>query len=207
VTQHVNLYQIDRGVSGFELDVRLMLRVCAAAGLALMLVYAQQFWRAQATTRSVERLTLERDTLQQAAADLGVRAAAIAKDPALIQAVADLSGELAGKRRMLSALAGPQLSSPGFSAHMSGLARQHVDGLWLRRIRVVDGGASLELIGSSLDAEAVPRLLERLALEPAYVGREFRVFTIEADDESEPVVHFRLSTSPGGRSRDGEGRS
>ncbi len=106
-----------------------------------------------------------------------------------------LDNTVGGKNRLLEALASHGLANrEGFSEHLLGLARQRVDAVWLKRIRIHNGGRSLALAGSSLRPEAVPELIEQLGPEPAYVGREFQALLMQVPEEGQPIIDFALST-------------
>ncbi|MCP5045134.1 MAG: pilus assembly protein PilM [bacterium] len=100
--------------------------------------------------------------------------------------------------RALEALAGNQRD--GFSKYFVGFAKQRVDELWLNRIEVLDGGASLSIHGRTLSAKRVPQLLRRLRNEPSFEGKTFSLFRLASNDVP-GVLDFALESEPeaGGR--------
>jgi hypothetical protein len=80
------------------------------------------------------------------------------------------------------------------SSFFSGLARQNIDGLWLQRIYILNGGDELELGGRVTHPELVPQLLGKLSQEEAYKGHAFEVLSLERGEEEQPFVSFNLST-------------
>lgn len=84
----------------------------------------------------------------------------------------------------------------GFSAHLSGLARQRVDGLWLTHVLIRDGG--IELAGATESGELVPRYLARLGREEAFSGTEFASLELHRGlTEAEPIS-FMVTTAKEG---------
>jgi Tfp pilus assembly protein PilN len=85
----------------------------------------------------------------------------------------------------------------GFSEIFAGLARNTLDGLWFNKVGVAAGGTQMLLQGQTIEPALVPRLLQTLAAEPAFVGRTFRKVTFERRS-SEPggdVVDFELRSA------------
>ncbi len=84
-----------------------------------------------------------------------------------------------------------------FSSFFTGLARQHIDGLWLQRIHILSGGDELELGGGVTHPELVPQLLGKLSGEEAFRGHIFEVLSLQRGEQEQPYVSFNLSTSSG----------
>ncbi len=81
------------------------------------------------------------------------------------------------------------------SNFFTGLARQNIDGLWLRRIYILKGGDELELGGRVTHPELVPQLLGKLSEEDAFKGHAFEVLSLQRGEEKQPFVSFNLSTT------------
>lgn len=100
--------------------------------------------------------------------------------------VAFLNQEKEKKIRINSVLSGADIgNTTGFSGHMEGLARQVVPKIWLKAVRIDEGGKSLGIYGSALDAEIVPRYLQKLSDETAYAGADFKTFIMERPELEE----------------------
>jgi hypothetical protein len=82
----------------------------------------------------------------------------------------------------------------GFSDYLQALGRQVLPGMWFRDIKVSGGGTLLELEGSVLQPELVPRLLKKLHDEPAFSGKAFRVVKLNRQDEGTGEIRFLLLT-------------
>lgn len=83
----------------------------------------------------------------------------------------------------------------GFSPSLSALARQHLEGMWLQRIILADGGTRMLLEGSALQPELVPRYLGGLAKDGAFSGLEFNKFVIYRADKQKSFVDFKMETN------------
>ena len=81
-------------------------------------------------------------------------------------------------------------NASGYSSYLRAFARQSVDGLWLTKVSVSAGGNELGLTGRALQAELVPRYVQRLAGEPVLHGKSFSSLEMQrlADSGSKPAV-------------------
>jgi hypothetical protein len=88
----------------------------------------------------------------------------------------------------------------GFSAYLGGLARQRVEGVWLRSITIdLSETEYLLLEGRSEKAELIPRYLQRLSREEPFQGIAFDSMRLQRLEEHPEVLGFRLTTHSGGR--------
>lgn len=89
---------------------------------------------------------------------------------------------------------GPFANTRGFSDHFVALAREHVDGAWLTRIEISDGGASLALKGITFSANLVPEYLQRLLQEQVFAQTSFNVLGMERSSTKPEEIHFQVKT-------------
>jgi hypothetical protein len=90
----------------------------------------------------------------------------------------------------------------GFSRHLTSLARQDTDGLWLSRIRLTALGDNTQIEGQAIRPDLVPLYLQSLAIEEPFADQRFHQFTIDRPEEEEGgakkasgnVVVFSLSS-------------
>jgi len=73
----------------------------------------------------------------------------------------------------------------GFSRHLTSLARQNTDGLWLSYIRLSALGDDTQLEGQAVSAELVPAYLQSLALEEPFETQRFNQFQIDRPEEED----------------------
>ena len=119
------------------------------------------------------------------------------EEPGLLLAaeLGRLTGELSQLEALVAALAAEAgAAGRGFSAHLAGLARQRVEGLWLTGIHIDDAGREVVIRGSALDAARVPVLVQRLGDEPAFAGMHFATLGIERAPAGAAHVDFVLRT-------------
>jgi hypothetical protein len=89
----------------------------------------------------------------------------------------------------------------GFSHHLTSLARQDTDGLWLSYIRLSTLGDDTQLEGQALRADLVPAYLESLTLEPPFATQRFTQFQIDRPDEDDArraggdIVTFSMNSA------------
>ena len=193
--QQINLYQPIFRTQKKIFSARTMLEatVVVIVGLALFSGYA--LWQGrqiaaqhtQLENRRVEALT----RIEQMRALFPQRVG----NAALEQEVAHLRKELEGRQRIVAHLAATDAGNlEGFAPHLEGLARQKPASLWLTDVVVSKGGAEMVLRGNSLQAEQVPRYLQRLAAESAFAGREFGNLQIARPEQGPAHYEFIVST-------------
>lgn len=149
--------------------------VAPAALLVFALVTADALWvRTEERTLAAQesevaaQLNAAQERLQAAAKAVGARSG----DPALVGEAERLRVALQLRREALQLLqAGDIGDTAGFSAIMTGLARQSMEGLWLTGFAA--GGGELEIRGRMLDPALLPAYIKRLNGEPAFQGRRF----------------------------------
>jgi Tfp pilus assembly protein PilN len=198
MTQKVNLYESMVAGGNVQFGVSAMLKVWAVAGLLLLVASAYVAGRAWLQNEKIAALQQDKEELSTQLDALAKRAASWTEDPSLVAGVQKLEAELESKGRLLGALANETVgTTDGFSPFLLGLARRHVNGLWLQEIEIEESGKILDLKGRAIAPEAVPEFLEVLGQEPAFAGREFKTFALELappEEDAGPVISFVLST-------------
>jgi len=151
--------------------------VALAMGLALYghLVWQNRELRAKHTALEAQAKA-ETDKQTKLQAELAQQQ----KDAALAAEVQRLGQQLAARRANLETLTSGAIgNTSGFSAHMHGLARQALDGLWLTGFDIAAAGTEISIEGRALRAELVPAYIKRLGQESAFSGRKFAALSIE----------------------------
>jgi len=122
--------------------------------------------------------------------------------------VQTLALALERRQRVLRFLAsGEAGSNQGFATRLEALAREQIDGLWLKGATFTAEPGRFALAGSAINAELVPRYLARLANEPALAGAKVDSLEIRepkateprsGDDKSPPTgrIDFIVSSAP-----------
>ena len=99
----------------------------------------------------------------------------------------------ARRLRALESLGGGRRE--GFSRYFEGFAKRPVKDLWIERIEVHDGGASLSIKGKTFEAARVPQLLRKLSNESSFEGKSFSIFELQSN-EDENALSFALESEP-----------
>ena len=174
MSQQINLYE-DRLRPRHELATARNLSVCAL--LLLFLVTALALWtRADADHKS-EAATAVRKQQSEEQEKLVALSKMMAErkvSPALTTEIEVTKAMLAARMEVMDVLDSGKLGNvSGFSAFMSGFARQAQNELWLTGFSVVQGGEEIEIRGRLLDPARLPAYVQRLSAEPVFKGRRF----------------------------------
>jgi len=94
---------------------------------------------------------------------------------------------------------GPFNNTQGFSRHFEALAKQHVNGTWLKDIKIANGGSSLSLDGITYSPELVPVYLQKLLQEEVFSGTAFNVLGMERSSTNKDEITFQVSTHVTGK--------
>jgi MSHA biogenesis protein MshI len=178
--QQINLYQPVDDLSRRPFSARTAALSVSAVLVAVLGIWGYGSWQVTQMQKAVTALEeLQRrqvETLNAAGAMHAARA-----KPELLEAhIKELAAELAIRRRALDLLrGGSEGRTAGFSARLSGLARRHIDGLWIDHIVLSGSSDTMTLEGAALDADLVPRYLRDLAQDSALTGARFDRLVIE----------------------------
>lgn len=200
MSQQVNLYQPILRREKKVFSATTMLQTLALIAALMLLMYAFSHWQLQ-------QLEQENAQLQAQQRDLTAQVTTLSRDLQTrpesreLRAEADaLLRELDLKRDLFDLMRNRSAArTDGFSESFAGLARQHVDGLWLTGVELRNSEARhVALRGMTSRAELVPQLVKQLGAEPAFKGlrfRHLRVFQPEGRNSSD-VLEFELTTEP-----------
>ena len=96
------------------------------------------------------------------------------QDKKILHEIEMISNNIANKQRVMQVLTSDRFgNTEGFVEHVKGLARQKLDGMWLTGISIKQGGENLGMRGQAVEAELLPRYLQRLSSEDAFLGKSF----------------------------------
>lgn len=207
--QHVNFYQEAFRPHSDPTDAAHLARWLLLVAIGLALVSGAIAWRADLAAERLAAAEARRDQASARLADLRARLESLRADAGDGgDQVARLRAELAAKQRLLDYLrSGPLAERDGFSGHLRDLARRVVDGVWLERITLAEGGARMRLDGHATDPEQVPALMAALGEAEAYRGHRFRTLDLRRPEDAAWRIDFVLASDPVQVARgDGEGR-
>ena len=73
------------------------------------------------------------------------------------------------------------------------LSQQHIKNIWLTHFSLLDSGHFIALQGSAYSPERVPEYIDSLAKSEQFTGKQFSVFQLQQQDNSE-YFDFKLHT-------------
>ena len=200
--QHLNLYnQIDRHVEP-PFSARLQAKMLGAAiGLMVVIYLVLQVANGSAK-QELSKLQSEQIAVAEQLQKIQAKKAGLENDPELDNALASLERDLEFRRRLMNTMK-PQgeTRQHGFAEYLSGLARQHIDGMWFTEIQLQQGGQQMALLGQTKEPEYVPQYLQKLAQEPVFAGQNFRVLRMHVPAERKDMHVFELRAKDVGMAR------
>lgn len=192
----INLYQSILRAPRQVLTVPQLAIAASVLFAVLGAISATQWWWLHHNEQLLVSVKQEQAQLTQDIDRLSKALALSSNDTELKKTISDKENELQDKQTVLQALTGKHFgNTTGFAEQFTGLARQHVQGVWITGLYIHAGGEKLNLEGSTYEAELVPRYLQRLAQEPSFKGIEFKTFLMQRADKSSQI-DFDLRSSP-----------
>ncbi len=186
--QQINLFHPSLRKKKDHLSFENIRLVAVLAVVVLVLISAVQGYLHHRVNSELAQLKQEQQQLMLDVQKVTAELSAISDSSALQETLVSKEKELTNKQNVLSALSGRQFGNvKGFAEHFTGLARQHIDGLWLTGLHIHAGGQKLNLQGSTYVPEKVPKYLQNLSAEPSFSGLEFRSFLMEREEKSTRV--------------------
>jgi MSHA biogenesis protein MshI len=178
--QQINLYQPAADLSRRPFSARAAALTVGAVLAAQLGIWGYGSWQVTQVQRSVSALEELQRRQEDRVNAAGLMHAARANPEAIQAHIKEMTAALARRRRALELLRqGAQGSKVGFSAQLAGLARRHVDGLWIEHIVLSGSSRAMTLEGLALQSDLVPRYLRELARDPALSGARFDRLVIE----------------------------
>lgn len=191
-SQQINLYVPALRREPPPLHAQMLLELCAIFLVVLVVWGGVNSWRAVAIRNDIEavnvQVKLASDQLQ---ALQGQRP--VSQSERLDRQIQQLETAIEQHRVIGSLIQAQNLGNAnGFSAHLTGLARQYEAGVSLQGFELSAGGREVQMQGVTDQAEQVPRYLAKLRAEPALTEARFGVLTIERETPAAPRWLFTL---------------
>jgi len=192
-TQQVNLYQdelkkVKLNYSALmltQLSIILLIAFSAAAGFR----YFQLQQHQASLVEKQQKQKVAMAELQKIQSELSLRK----KDATLAKRIINKTKELSNKQKVVGILSRDEFgNTKGFIEHVSGLARQRIEGLWLTQIRIAGGGTNVSLQGTTSKAKLLPKYLQRLSAEKAFAGTEFQSLVMTREENKKQWLNFSL---------------
>ena len=193
--QEINLYQPIFRKQKKVFSAIALLQASAAVLIGLFLVYGYGLWRVQLLDGELASLKDQRAAASRRFESLSRQLPEQRRSLTLEAEVQRLVRDLQRRRKVEELLtSGAFGNRQGFSEHLAGLARQHIDGLWLKSLEISEASKDVGLKGSALHPELVPRYVQRFSREPALAGMRFQTLRMERPEVDGARVDFELRT-------------
>ena len=191
--QQVNLYQDELKTQKLNYSALMLVQLCLIFIVVFSAVAGFRYFQLQQHQTSLaeylQKQKIAMANLQKIQAELSLRK----KDAALAKIIIEKTKELTNKQKVFGILSRDEFgNTKGFIEHISGLARQRIDGLWLTQIRIADGGTDVTLQGTTSKSSLLPKYLQRLSAEKAFTGTEFESLLMARQEKKKQWLNFSL---------------
>lgn len=194
--QQINLFQEQFRRERKPLTAAFMGHMLLALAGVLAAVYGWQRWELHQVEEQLAGVQNQAQAAKLKLTETLTKFPERHKNKQLEEELQRLQKELEDNRHMVQALqAGDYGDRNGFSPYFVALSRQHVEGTWLRRIEISEGGKQVGLEGHALEPELVPVYVQRLSLEKIFNGKSFSELELKRPtDKAAMHVDFSLFT-------------
>jgi len=193
--QQINLYQPIFRKEEKVFSAKTLLIAFVAAIVVFSSVFFFARWNVYALEKESERLKVTYANELVRLEDLAKRYPVKKKSRIVEDEVTRLQQEQIAKQFLIKTLSGRSIgNSNGFSSYFVGMARQQVQGLWIRQFELQQGGDVIGIHGSTLEPEYVPKFLLNLSSEDSFNGSSFRIFKMQRDEKQDQTINFSLRT-------------
>lgn len=191
--QQVNLYQDELKTQKLNYSALMLLQISLILLVIFSLAAGFRYFQLQQHQSSLvenqQKQKIAMADLQKLQTELSIRK----KDTTLAKRILARTKELVNKQKVLSILSQDEFgNTEGFIEHISGLARQRIDGLWLTQIRIAGGGTDVALHGTTSKPALLPKYLQRLSSEKAFAGTEFQSLLMAIQEKKKHRLDFSL---------------
>jgi hypothetical protein len=194
--QQINLYQdilIDKPKPLQSRQSGLLLLVTV---LCLVLISVYSYWQNYNLNTEVKRLQAQQLVESTRIAALEKQYPERQKNVLLEKKIQRLEQEIQGQNRALSYFSGQDEDGNGkILASLEGLAQYPLKGIWLSRIRLLDGGTEVQLSGSAVKADTIPDYLDLIGENHIFGGKVFARLKLNRLKEQAGQVDFMLESS------------
>lgn len=176
MSQRINLFHPGLRPAQRPLTAARLALAVVALGVALAGYYAYAEFRLLQSQSALAEAGAEFKALQDQLLKLG-GGAAQASGRALEESIARAEAELRIREAVLKRLGGADLgSTEGFSAYLTALARQRVDGVWITGLTVAGDSGDFAIQGGVSRPEILLEYIRRLSRENVLKGRQIGDF-------------------------------
>ena len=191
--QQVNLYRDELRTRKLKYSALILVQLCIFLIVVFSVVSAFKFFQLQQQQKSFSANQSKQKIVMRELSKLQNELTKQVKDRTLIKKINQKSTELANKQKVLGILSQDEFGNTnGFVEHVSGLARQRMNGLWLTKIRIAAGGTDVALRGTTSKPTLLPKYLQRLSAEKIFVGTEFQSLLMSRQEKKKQWLDFSL---------------
>lgn len=195
MNQQINLFQPMFRRQKKVFSAATIVQTIAVFIVAFALIYGYSFSRESGLRDELRKLDGKVAYLKEQKIKLEKQYPPKTRSKLLENEIARLQAELDSREQIEALLAGNALGNThGFSSYLEAFARRHVEGMWLTRVTIANGGNSLGLAGRTLSSELVPQYIEQLGEDDAMKGKAFNVMNMQRSDTDPKQISFDIST-------------
>ncbi len=196
MNQQINLYQPIFRRQKKVFSAVAMLQICALFLVVFAAIYLYGHTKLEPLREQYDRMGVDLVSLNTQIAKLENQQATESNSKLLENEIVRLTNELQKRQEIQGMLSTQTLgNTQGLSAYMTAFARQHVQGMWLTKITVANGGKNLGLQGKTQSSELLPVYLGKLAGEEVLNGISFNIMQLSRPDEPTNALEFNVSTN------------
>jgi hypothetical protein len=191
--QHLNLYsQVEQKVEP-PFSARHQLVALAVLAAFMLLLYGWLSFDSRSLQKQYDELAQNQKIVSAELGQLEAKKIRLTNSSNVDEKISQLKANINFRRQLLSTVnTDSNIMESGFAAHLQGLARQHVEGMWFNEIHLQKSGKALSLSGKTLKPEYVPRYIQKLAQEEVFQGHRFRVFRMSMPEQEQHLLQFEL---------------
>ena len=196
MNQQINLYQPMFRRQKKIFSAATMLQTCGIFFLVFSLIYLYGMYQLRPAEKELAYLKQDILALTEKTERLEKQFAPKGKSKLLESEIARLSEELSNRKKVQEILKQQSHGSTGgFSGYLEAFARRHIQGTWLTKVSISNGGQFLGLQGKTLVSELVPAYITQLANEKLLSGRSFNVMEMSRSEKDKNELNFYVSTN------------
>ena len=191
--QQVNLYQDALKKQKLRYSASTLLQLILSVIIVMSLFTAYAWYELEQNRQEFAQLQTKQQQVMARLEKIQAELALRKKDARIAQLLQDKERELKNKQKVLNILSRDEFGNTrGFIGQMTGLARQRIEGLWLTRVRIANGGTDVALYGTTYRASLLPRYLQRLTAEKSFIGTEFESMLLARQEKKTSWLDFSL---------------
>ncbi len=205
MNQQINLFQPIFRKERKLLSFAAFIQISGIVIAALAALYGYGNWSSKGLSQEVRSLKKQHDERIQMLERVSQQVAGRSGGEALTDEIRRLEAELAAERYIVALLgkdrSGKNLlgndrlgEAMGFSGYLEIFSRRVVQGMWISKFSIFDGGEHMLIKGGALSAELLPLFLQGLSEEPTLSGLEFTVLQMAREESNRSWIEFVLSS-------------